>query len=260
MRRRFWTAAALMTALLVSAQVLAQEVSRAGPPPGIVTEGVDLAEEARRRANAADLYWRRGDPQAVEWMADRDPGYRRDILSRYHFGQTEDGWSWVRRDAVRGNDVRSTQAGVVKGIPYTSLNVHASSETDAWAQFTIESALSTGQARFDWTAPPERICMADGLRLRASAEVVGGDPGNQRIFYVLPLTAAQSSESSEDVKACSPAAMTEVDATAGIDADAGQCRRELFHLDSTAPWTILLSLPESFYVVYSYQPDDGKRR
>ncbi len=261
MRERFCIVAVLTTALLPTEQSLAQEVSRVGPPPGIVTEGVDLEEEeARRRANAAGICWRRAGPQAVEWMAERDPGYRRDVLDRYHFAQTGDGWSWVRRDAVRGNNVRATQAGAVEGIPYTSLSVHASAESDAWAQFTIESALTTGQARFEWIAPPERICMADGLRLQASAEVVGGDPGNQRIFYVLPLTEAQVSESSDDVKACSPATMTQVDAAAGISVDTGRCHRELFHLDSAAPLTILLSLPESFYVVYSYDPDDGKSR
>ena len=209
-------------------------------------------------ANADKICWTREEPVAVDWLAERDAGYRRGAFSRYHLSELDDGWHWVRRDASRGPDLRPSE-GAVRGVPYTDLEVHARGVDEGWALFSIDSELANGQVRFAWTAPPPKICMSDGLRVSASAEVIAGKPGARQVGFVLPLTTEQRLMEGIDVKACSPQSTTGVDSEIDYLSDVGSCERELYHLDPTREWALWVRLPESFYVIYSYLPE-GRRK
>jgi len=227
-------------------------------PPTVIADPGMLAKELDVYANADKFCWTRGDPVSVDWLAERDAGYRRGAFSRYHLSELDDGWRWVRRDASRGPDLRASTA-LVRGIPYTDLEVHARGKDDGWALYSIDSELAVGEVRFGWTAPPARICMSDGIRVSASAEVVAGDPGARQVGFVLPLSAEQRLAEGVEVKACSPQSTTGVDSEIGYLQDVGRCERELYHLDPTRGWAVWVKLPESFFVVYSYVPE-GRRK
>ncbi len=236
---------------------LAGTAAAQGPgsqPPSVIANPGMLARELDVYANADELCWTRGEPVSVDWLAERDAGYRRGAFSRYHLSELGDGWRWVRRDASRGPDLRAS-SGAVQGIPYTDLEVHARGVDEGWALYTIDSDLAVGQVRFAWTAPPAKICMSAGIRVSASAEVVAGEPGARQVGFVLPLTEEQRLVERADVKACSPQATTGVDSEIDFVSDSGRCERELYHLDPTRDWAIWVKLPESFYVIYSYVPE-----
>jgi len=228
-----------------------------GSPPSVVANPDMLARDLDMYANADKICWTREEPVTVDWLAERDAGYRRGAFSRYHLSELEDGWRWVRRDASSGPDLRPSERGV-KGAPYTDMEVHARGADDGWALYSIDSELTTGQVRFSWTAPARRICMSDGLRVAAGAEVIAGEPGARQIGFVLPLTAEQRLAEGAKVKACSPQGSTGVDSEIDYMADAGRCERELYHLDPAREWAIWVKLPESFYVIYSYVPEGRK--
>lgn len=227
-------------------------------PPSVVANSGMLARDLDLRANADKICWTRGEPVAVDWLAERDAGYRRGAFSRYHLSDLDDGWRWVRRDASRGPDLRSSE-GTVRGLPYTDLEVHARGTVEGSALYSIDSELAVGQVRFAWAAPPTRLCMSDGLQLDATATVVAGEPGARQVGFVLPLTQEQRSAEGREVKACSPQASTGVDSEVGYLADTGRCERELFHLDPAGEWALWVKLPESFFVIYSYVPE-GRRK
>jgi hypothetical protein len=217
-----------------------------------------LDRELENRANAANLCWTRDAPVTVDWLAGQDAAYRQNAFSRYHLSEIEDGWHWVRRDASRGPDIRATANGVA-GIPYAELEVHARGSGDSWALLEVDSELTAGIVRFEWDAPPEKLCMADGLHLGATVDVLEGQPGAQQIVVVLPLTQDQVRAEGPDVKACSPRSSTGIDSEVDYLSDAGRCVRELYHLDPLAEWSVWVNLPESFYVVYRYVPVRHKR-
>ncbi len=221
-------------------------------PPTAGAGVSDLDREMDRRANAADICWAREQPVAVDWLAEQDSGFRRGAFARYHLSEIDDGWRWVRRDASYGPDLRATQA--VQGVPYSELMVHGRGLESPWALLAVDSELANGQVRFGWTAPPAKICMADGLNIRATVEVVNGAPGAQQIVVALPLTQEQVLDEGEAVKACSPQSSTGVDSEINYMTDAGRCERELFHLDPRSEWSVWVHLPESFYVIYRYVP------
>ena len=255
MSHRFVHVAALMVVSAVAGLGHAQE---AGKPviPASELDGNEVL--ANHIADPSSICWELADPAASDWLAQRDAGYRQGIFERYVLDETENGWRWLRRDGSGTRDLRPA-AGGVAGVPYTELEVHARTE-EPWARLTVESALRTGRARFTWTAPPERLCMADGLRLEATAEVLDGEPGAQQLFYMLPLTPEQQQDDSDDVRACRRGSTTGIDSDFDVMRDEARCRRDLYHLVPGAPWTLMLSLPESFYVIYTYEPDAGKRR
>jgi hypothetical protein len=227
--------------------------------PSVIANPDMLARELDRYENADKICWIRQEPVTVDWLAERDAGFRRGAYSRYHLSELPDGWRWVRRDAAYGPDLAAANLAV-QGIPYTDLEVHAGTEADeGWALLTVDSELSTGQVRFAWTVPPQRVCMADGLHMTAQAEVVAGTPGARQVGFVLPLTAEQRLEEGETVKACSPSSTTGVDSEIGFLSDSGQCARELYHLDPVGEWSLWVNLPESFLVVYPYWPEGRKR-
>ncbi|NKB90320.1 MAG: hypothetical protein GKS06_19105 [Acidobacteria bacterium] len=244
--------AKLSTLLLVTLAfpATAQEYDplRAGADPSVVAKEMDA------RNNASNICWRRGEPVTVDWLAEHDTAFRRGAYSRYHLSELEDGWKWVRRDGGAGPDLRPT----VEGVPYAELNVHARGTDDPFATLDVDSDLASGSVRFDWTAPPERLCMSDGLQLSAGATVEGGTPGARDVVIVLPLDAKQVAVQDAAVKACSPHSTTGVDTAVDLLQDSGRCERELFHLDPRAGWAVWVNLPESFYVVYQYEPDSRK--
>jgi len=247
---------ALVVAALAAVAVPAAAQDPGGPPsviadPGMLARDLDLYE------NADKICWTRAEPVSVDWLAERDAGYRRGAFSRYHLSELEDGWRWVRRDASRGPDLRPAEV-TVRGVPYTDLEVHARGVDEGWAVYSIDSELASGRVRFAWTTPPEKICMSDGLRVSASAEVMEGEPGARQVGFVLPLTAEQRLAEGAEVKACSPQSSTGVDSEIDYLSDVGRCERELYHLDPTRGWALWVKLPESFYVVYSYVSE--KRR
>jgi hypothetical protein len=220
--------------------------------PGILDRELDV------RANAVNICWTRDEPVTVDWLAGQDATYRKNAFSRYHLSELEDGWRWVRRDASRGPDIRAAANGVA-GIPYSDLEVHARATEASWALLEVDSDLASGAVRFEWDAPPARICMADGLNVGATVEVTEGQPGAQQIVVILPLTQEQVRAEGPDVKACSPRSSTGIDSAVDYLSDEGRCVRELYHLDSRSEWAVWVNLPESFYVVYRYVPDQHKR-
>lgn len=247
----------VMTILVVVAGTAAAQGPGSTPPSVIANPGM-LARDLDVYANADKICWTREAPVSVDWLAERDAGYRRGAFSRYHLSEIDDGWRWVRRDASRGPDLRASE-GAVQGVPYTDLEVHARGVDDSWALYSIDSELSTGQVRFNWTPPPPRICMSEGIRISASAEVVAGAPGARQVGFVMPLTTEQLRVEGAEVKACSPQSTTGVDSETGYLSDVGHCVRELYHLEPTREWALWVKLPESFYVVYSYVPE-GRRK
>lgn len=244
---------------LVVLATLAVAVHAQGPdaPPSVIAHPDMLARELDVRANADRICWTREAPRAVDWLAERDPSYRRGEFSRYHLSELEDGWRWVRRDASYGPDLRSS--GAVEGVPYTDLEVHGLHEPTGWAVYEIDSELASGRARFEWTLPPASLCMADGLALEASAAILEGNPGARNVQFVLPLTAEQQQIEGPEVKACSPNATTGVDGEIEFRRDAGRCVRDLYHLDPASAWAVWVRLPESFFVIYNYVPNGAKK-
>lgn len=251
---------AIRVLILVVLAMVAGAATAQGPgsaPPAVIANPDMLARDLELYANADKFCWTRGEPVSVDWLAERDAGYRRGAFSRYHLSELEDGWRWARRDASRGPDLRAAD-GAVRGVPNTDLEVHARGVDEGWALYTIDSELAVGQVRFEWTAPPQKICMSDGISVRASAEVVAGEPGARQVGFVLPLTTEQRLMDGAEVKACSPQSTTGVDSEVGYLSDEGRCERQLYHLDPTREWTFWVKLPESFYVIYSYVPE-GRR-
>lgn len=224
-------------------------------PPSVVAHPDMLERELAARVDADKICWRLGEPRTVDWVARQDPVYRREVFGRYLLESIEGGWLWLLDDGSRGGDLRPAPEERVKGLRLTHLEVHHGYGGAAgWAEETIDGPLTRGRLRFEWTVPPERLCMADGLSLSARVEVLEGEPGAEKILFVLPLTREQMRREGPDVKACSPSASTAVDSQLGILRDEGRCHRSLAHLQEGAVWSIWLSLPESFWIVYPYEP------
>ena len=238
---------------------IAGEVAAQGPGarPSIIANPDMLARELDVRGNADKICWQRQDPLTVDWLAERDAQYRRGTYARYHLAEIDDGWRWVRRDGGASPDLRTSDAAV-KGVPYTELEVHTGMDS-GWAEFVVDSPINQGRVRFDWSLPPARICMADGLHLEATAEVIAGDPGAHNVFYVLPLDPEQRAAEGAEVKACSPQATTGIDSAVDYLTDAGACHRELYHLDASSEWSLWVRLPADFFVVYRYAPADREK-
>lgn len=251
-------AARALVVALVAAFAGAAAAQNPLPTPPIVADSNMLARELELHANADRFCWTREEPLSVDWLAERDAGFRRGAYSRYHLSELEDGWRWVRRDASRGPDLRAAKSAV-RGVPHTDLEVHARGLDEGWALYSIDSELATGQVRFSWTTPPRKICMSDGLQVTARAEVVAGEPGAQVVGFVLPLTMEQRLMEGAEVKACSPQSSTGVDSAIDFLSDVGRCQRKLYHLDPAREWALWVRLPESFYVSYSYVPE-GRRK
>lgn len=250
-------ARAVVVAILASVAGVAAAQAPGGPPSVIANPGM-LARDLDVYANADKICWTRAEPVSVDWLAERDAGFRRGAYSRYHLSELEDGWRWVRRDASRGPDLRAAKSAV-RGVPYTDLEVHARGLDEGWALYSIDSELATGQVRFSWTTPPQKICMSDGLQVTARAEVVAGEPGARGVGFVLPLTMEQRLMEGAEVKACSPQSSTGVDSAIDFLSDVGRCQRELYHLDPAREWALWVKLPESFYIIYSYLPEGSRR-
>ena len=214
-----------------------------------------LERELAARVDADKICWRLAPPRTVDWVARQDPVYRRDVFGRYVLETIDGGWRWLLDDGSRGTDLRALPAGRVEGLRMTELEVHHGfGGAIGWAVETIDGPLTRGKIRLEWTPPPERLCMADGVALTASIEVLEGNPGAEKILFVLPLTREQMREEGPEVRACSPSASAAIDSELGLTRDEGQCRRTLAHLREGASWSIWLSLPESFWIVYPYEP------
>lgn len=247
---------AMITGLLVGALCGAAQAQERLP---VIPDFDMLNREINARLNADKICWTQAEPVAADWVARQDPGYRRDVFSRYFLEEIKDGWRWFRRDGSQGNSIRATSSAQVEGLTESELEAHhGKRDRTGWAQFSVQGPLSNGKIRFEWTVPPERICMADGLRLEAVAEVVEGNPGSQGMVFIVPLSKDQMRIQGREVKACSPGSSTAVDSEIGITRDEGTCKRPLDHMSPDAKWSIWVSLPESFYVVYPYEPDVGE--
>lgn len=248
---------ATITGLLVGALC---GVAQAQERVSVVADPDMLNREINAHVNADKICWMRGEPVATDWVARRDPGYRRDVFSRYFLEETKGGWRWFRRDGSQGNSIRARSLAEVEGLTESELEAHhGEADGSGWAEFSVQGPLANGKIRFEWTVPPERICMADGLRLDVLAEVLEGNPGSQGIVFIVPLSKDQMGIQGRDVKACSPGSLTAVDSETGITRDEGVCKRPLDHMSPDSKWSIWVSLPESFYVVYPYEPDAVRR-
>lgn len=237
-----------VAALGAAAPAAAQEI------PQVIAHPEMLERELDRFENADKICWKRGEPRSVDWLAQRDAGYRA-LLSRYGFQETDDGWRWYRGDLSRGSELRPVE-GEVRGETAVDLEVHhGHASGEPWATLAIAGPLKEGGVRFDWTLPPERVCMSEGLALTARVAVTDGEPGAHKIMFVMPLDQEQMALEGPEVKACSPNASTSVDSEIDFDEDHGVCERQIYHLQPMAAWDLWVSLPESFYVVYPYEPD-----
>lgn len=252
----------MLGVMLFGAVAGVAQAQGAGPPSVLASpDSLERDLAAYANPNADKICWLRGEAMTVDWVASRDSGFRRDIFSRYSLEQIDGGWRWYRRDGADGNNLRATTPARPEGLTESEIEVHhgvGGARGDA--TFTVSGPLTRGEIRFDWTLPPERVCMSDGLTLEATVDVSDGDPGSQGIVFVVPLSQEQRDVQGVEVKACSPRNSTAVDSALGINHDVGGCRRELHHLQEASEWAVWVSLPESFYVVYPYSPDRRERR
>ncbi len=233
----------------MAGEAAAQEI------PTIVANPEMLGSDLDRFENADKICWKRGEPRSVDWLAQRDAGYRA-VFRRYGFQETDDGWRWFRGDRNPGTELRPVDAASVKGETALDLEVHHGHADGApWATLAIAGPLRNGSVRFDWTLPPERICMSEVLELEARVAVAEGEPGAHKIMFVLPLDEEQMAAEGAEVKACSPSESTAIDSEIDLYEDVGACERTIYQLRPFAPWDLWVSLPESFYVVYPYEPD-----
>lgn len=244
----------LITVLAVPAQgVLAQGPAGArsviADPDGLNKAVVDLAT-ARRTC------WERGEPRAADYVAEQDPAYGRTVMARYLMEETDNGWRWLPADLVTRTDVRAT--GSAEGYTDRVLEVDLADGHRGRARLRVDGPLSAGEVAFDWSVPPKRLCLADELDLDVHAEA-SGTPGSHGVFFILPLTREQMQVSGADVEACSPGQQTLVDPEIGLQDDDGRCVRPLTQLPVGDAWALWVSLPESFYVVYPYEPKHRKR-
>jgi len=245
---------ALVVLLAMSAPVFAQAPAR----PSVVADPNALARDVNAHLKADEICWIRSEALTVDWVAAQDPGYRRDIFSHYVLVEMEDGWRWYRRDGSEGRSVHAAETTEVEGLTDYVLEAHpGEGQGRGNARLAVQGPLSSGEIAFDWSVPPERICMADGLHLDAAVQVAQGDPGSARIVFVVPLSREQMQAEGPEVKACSPTASTAVDSEIGFDRDRGTCERPLSQLEQGSSWSIWVGLPQSFFIVYPYAPQDG---
>lgn len=237
----------LLGTLVFAGSAVAQE-----PPPGAVPDSDALTRDVLDRAAMQDICWELGEARTVDWIAERDPGFAREVMARYLLEEIEGGWRWLPAELATRTDVRSSDRA--EGYGSRVLEVRLDGKGGGAATLAVDGALAEGEASFAWTPPPDRLCMIDQLDLEASAAVESGNPGSHRIGFVLPLAKEQLEVRDAGVKACSPGAQVGIDPESGLRQDSGQCRRALTHLPVEGGWELWVSLPEAFYVVYPYEP------
>lgn len=196
--------------------------------------------------------WERSPALASDWLAERNSEYRQGVFARYALEPEEDGWRWYRRELVQARNLRPDRG--VEGRADSELVVRVPPEEPGRARYRTEGKMHTGAVSLEWSEPPEVVCADEAIDLRVAARVTDGDPGDHGIGLILPLSDKQRTESGPDVRACSPDAVVGVDSATGIREDEARCRRFLDHLPPGSSWTLMVSLPESFFVAYRYEP------
>lgn len=238
--------ACILPMIWLGAVVGAQE----GGPGSIGATDGDRVMDARDRRMLSRICWQRSEPLGAEWMAEQNAAYRAEVFARYLLERTESGWRWLPSRSVGSNDLRATPEGYTDRL----LEVFAGDGDRGRAELAVAGPLHTGTARFEWTTPPDRICMLEELDLRMWASVADGDPGTYGAAFLMPMSEEMLAVEGPEVTACSPRVKLELDGEAGLTEVEGACRRTLLHLQEGAGWALWVSLPESFYVVYPYAP------
>lgn len=248
---RRWVLLLAATILVPAPAALAQ-----GPGAQSIVADPDGMNRELDAAAARKICWERGKARGADGVAEVDPAYRREVMGRYLMEETESGWRWLPAALAGRTDVRSSSSA--EGYTDRVLVVDLEDPARGRARLRVDGPLSRGEVELEWSVPPERVCLVDELDLEAGARVVEGSPGSYGIVFILPLTPDLLEARGEDVKACSPGSETLVDSEAGPTEDAGRCRRPLLHLRPGSRWAVWVGLPESFYVVYPYEPRNGR--
>ncbi|MFW6198500.1 MAG: hypothetical protein ACOC5E_01620 [Acidobacteriota bacterium] len=201
--------------------------------------------------------WERGPARATDWVAERNAEYRRGVFARYTLEPLDSGWRWYRRQLVEARNLRPSRS--IEGLVDSELVVRVPPEgAEGRASYRVDDSLHAGTVELEWSEPPELLCAHQRLDLRVGAHIVDGDPGEHRVGMVLPLSDEQRVESGSHVRACSPGDVVGVDSVTGIREDEGRCRRFLDHLPPGSSWSLMVTLPESFFVVYRYRPEGSE--